>query len=217
MGGAPRLIPAGLGTCGMDEFVEPHVRRLVAEHLGVGIDDLLSGVSLRDDLAADSLDLVELTLALEDEFAIVVPERLVDDVRTFADLVRATGLLVRARCDAEKWGAEPAQRIWTRIVPPAGGLTRIVERTDWLTPYIAEAIGEDAMRAGPGATLDVTIAANSTEAFVRVQRQFAGLGKYGVLVTVHRHDGAVAPSLQRTADYLGEPRAVASRAHEPSC
>jgi acyl carrier protein len=69
----------------------------VAEHLGVGVDELLSGVSLRDDLAADSLDLIELALALEGEFAIVVPEWTLDEVRSFADLVRATGLLVRAR------------------------------------------------------------------------------------------------------------------------
>ena len=89
----------------MYAFVEPHVRRLVAEHLGVGREELLSGVSLRDDLAADSLDLVELAVALEGEFAIGVPERVLDEVRTYSDLVHATGLLIRLRCEADAAGA----------------------------------------------------------------------------------------------------------------
>jgi acyl carrier protein len=134
----------------MDEFVEPHVRRLVAEHLGVGVEELVTDVSLRDDLAADSLDLVELALALEGEFTIAVPERILDEVRTFGDLVRATSVLIRARCETEARGAEPA-RFSARIVPAAGESTGIFERTGWLTPYTAETIGEDAMRAGPGA------------------------------------------------------------------
>ena len=126
MAATPRRIPAGLGRWGTDEFVEPHVRRLVAEHLGVGVEELVSEVSLRDDLAADSLDLVELALALEGEFAIVVPERILDEVRTFGDLVCATGLLIRARSEAEAYGAEPAPHVLARIVPAAGGSTGIL-------------------------------------------------------------------------------------------
>src|SRR5689334_21489010 len=117
MAGTPRRIPVGLGRWGMDEFVEPHVRRLVAERLGVGVEELLSEVSLRDDLAADSLDLVELALALDGEFAIAVPERILDEVRTFGDLVCATGLLIRARREEEARGAEAAPRVSARIVP----------------------------------------------------------------------------------------------------
>src|SRR5205807_6343907 len=104
---------------------------------------------LRDDLAADSLDLVELALALESEFAIVVPERILDEVRTFRDLVRATGLLVRARCLAEARGPEPAPRIRARIVLASGESSGIAQRSGPLTPYLAEAITEDVVRAGP--------------------------------------------------------------------
>jgi acyl carrier protein len=86
----------------MCEFVEPRLRRLVAEHLGVGRGELLSTVSLRDDLAADSLDLLELTMALEEHFEIAVPELALHDVRTYGELVQATGLLVQARIDAER-------------------------------------------------------------------------------------------------------------------
>ena len=162
----------------MYEFVEQQVRCLVAEHLGVGLEELVSDVSLRDDLAADSLDLVELALALEGEFAIVVPERILDEVRTYGDLVHATGLLIRTRCEAESRGAEPLQPIWARIVPPAGEPRGTLERTGWLTPYIAETIAEDAVRAGRGARLERSTA----ESLARVEYQLARRGTRGVHV-----------------------------------
>jgi len=207
--GAPRSIPAGLGRWGIDEFVEPHVRHLVAEQLGVGVEELLSDVSLREDLAADSLDLVELAMAIEGAFAIVVPERMLDEVRTYRDLVHATALLIRARCAAEARGAEPPDRIWLRIVPAAGS-SGTLERTGWLTPYAAETIAEDAVRAGPGATLQLTIAAHTADGFVRAQRQFTRLWKRGVLVTVQRYDGLAPPPLPFTADRAVEPQQIAA-------
>jgi acyl carrier protein len=212
MAGMPQWIPVGLGTWGMDEFVEPHVRRLVAEHLAVGVEDLLSHVSLRDDLAADSLDLVELALALEGEFAIVVPERILDEVRTFGELVRAIGLRICARRDAEARGAEPAPRIWARIVPATGESTGTLERTGWLTPYTAETIREDAVRAGPGTRLEMTIAANTTEGFVRAQRRFAGLDRRGVRVSIQRDDELAPLPLQSIhVGCLAEARAQVDR------
>jgi acyl carrier protein len=86
----------------MCEFVEPHLRRLVADHLGVGREELVSNVSLRDDLAADSLDLAELTMKVEVHFAIVVPELALDAVRTYGELVHATGLLIQERLEADR-------------------------------------------------------------------------------------------------------------------
>src|SRR5207249_1486012 len=104
----------------MEEFVEPHVRRVVSDRLGVGVEELVSEVSLRDDLAADSLDLVELVMALEAEFAIVVPDRVLDRVRTYGDLVQTTGHLLRTRCEAEAHGAAAPLRIAERPpLPPA--------------------------------------------------------------------------------------------------
>src|SRR5213594_4379101 len=150
-----RRIPAVLGRSGMELFVEPSVRALIADHLGVGVEELVPGVSLRDDLAADSLDLVELAMALEAEFGIVVPERILDRVRTYGDLVQATGLLIHARREAEVRAAEPPLRMWARVLPPAGESGRRLERSGWLTPYTAEAIAEDAVRAGHGARLEV--------------------------------------------------------------
>ncbi len=188
----------------MYEFVEPHVRRLVVEHLGVGVEELVADVSLRDDLAADSLDLVELSMALEGEFAIVVPERILDEVRTYGDLIAATSLLIRARCEAEAGRAEGPARFWMRIVPAAGESSGTLERTGWLTPYTAETIAEDAVRAGRGARLEVTVGASTTEGIARVQRQFARLGKRGVQVIVRRDDRAAAPPVHSTPDPVAE-------------
>src|SRR5437867_166931 len=156
-------VPAVLGRSGMELFVEPSVRALIADQLGVGTEELVAEVSLRDELAADSLDLVELAMALEAEFAIVVPERTLDQMRTYGDLVQATGLLIRTRCEEEAGGAERPLRMWVRITPPAGGSAGTLERTGWLTPYTAETVAEDALRAGDGARLELTVAASTVE------------------------------------------------------
>src|SRR5213083_1816346 len=188
-------VPAVLGRSGMELLVEPSVRALIADHLGVGVEELVPGVSLREDLAADSLDLVELAMALEAEFGIVVPERLLDRVRTYGDLVRATGVLIRARRAAEVRAAEPPLRMWARVLPPAGESGGSLERAGWLTPYAAETIAKDAVRAGHGAQLEVTVAASADDIeLARVQHHFAWLGEHDVRVTVRRDDRAVAPS-----------------------
>src|SRR5262249_1882304 len=72
----------------MPQSVEPEIRRVVAERLGVGQEELTPEVSLFDDLAVDSLDMVELELALEDEFGIPpVPEHVLGAVRTYQQVV----------------------------------------------------------------------------------------------------------------------------------
>ena len=95
-----RAVPAGLGKWGLYTFLEPHVRRLASKHLSVASERLVCTASLRDDLAANPLNLRALTVALEGEFAIVLPSRVVDDVQSYADLVHATGMLVQRRAAA---------------------------------------------------------------------------------------------------------------------
>lgn len=50
------------------------VKRVIGEHLGKDESEVKDGSSLVADLGAGSLDLVEITMALEDEFAIEVPD-----------------------------------------------------------------------------------------------------------------------------------------------
>src|SRR5881628_2494895 len=87
----------------MQAALEPRVRCLVADTLGVGIDELAPEVSLTDELAADSLDLAELAARLEAELGLVVPERVLAHLRTYGDLVRAA--IAAARSGARLWRA----------------------------------------------------------------------------------------------------------------
>jgi acyl carrier protein len=170
-------------------YQELRVRRVVADSLGVRLEELLRDVSLRDDLAADSLDLVELALALEVKFGISVPERVLDWVRSYGDLVEATVDLIRARRAAESRSAEEPTRFVARVVPSEGRSGGILERGGWLTPYNVETIAEDALRAGRGARLEVTVAASTEDTgLARVRDDFACLGERGILVTVRRED-----------------------------
>ena len=70
------------------EAVIHRVSSLVGEQLGVEKADLVPEASLLDDLGADSLDVVELVMALEEEFGIEVPDDDVENIRTIQDIVR---------------------------------------------------------------------------------------------------------------------------------
>jgi acyl carrier protein len=67
--------------------VEAHVRLVVADCLGVTVDDLGPTVSLADDLAVDSLDLLEVVFALEAELGMPLPNDALDGIRTYGDLL----------------------------------------------------------------------------------------------------------------------------------
>ena len=54
--------------------IEDRVKKIVAEQLGVKEDEVSNESSFVDDLGADSLDTVELVMALEDEFDTVIPD-----------------------------------------------------------------------------------------------------------------------------------------------
>jgi acyl carrier protein len=89
-------------------YQELRVRRVVADTLGLGLEELVREVSLRDDLAADSLDLVELALTLEAKFGITVPDRVLDLVRSYGDLVEATVNLIRGAARPSRSAEQPA-------------------------------------------------------------------------------------------------------------
>jgi acyl carrier protein len=76
--------------------LEARIRAVVAVSLGVALDELTPDVSLTDELAADSLDVLEVGLALEREFAISLPEGELRNVRTFGELLATTAPLVSA-------------------------------------------------------------------------------------------------------------------------
>ena len=70
----------------MGTDLEARVRALVAEQLGIDIAEITPKASILDDLGADSLDVVELVMSLEDAFDIEVPDEEVEGMRTIADI-----------------------------------------------------------------------------------------------------------------------------------
>ncbi len=64
------------------------VHSIVTDQLGVDEASLSPEANLLDDLGADSLDVVELVMALEEEFSIEVPDDEVENIRTVGDIVQ---------------------------------------------------------------------------------------------------------------------------------
>ena len=63
------------------------VESIVGMQLGLDVAPFGPDASLHDDLGADSLDVVELVMALEEEFKISVPDEDVENIRTLRDIV----------------------------------------------------------------------------------------------------------------------------------
>ena len=72
----------------MSHDLVDRIRSIVADQLGVELVDCSADASILDDLGADSLDVVELVMAIEDEFDIEVPDEAAESIRTIADVER---------------------------------------------------------------------------------------------------------------------------------
>jgi acyl carrier protein len=166
--------------------LETGIRSVVADVLGVGADELAPEVSLIDDLAADSLDLAELAVALETDLGLRIPERVLGAVRTYGDLLAAAGTLAGAHGPrTAAWEPVVAVPVFARLVGAAPAV--VFERSETLTPYAVETITEDAVHGGPGTTLELTVPHDTTPAaLARVRACFAGLPRHGVAVSVRR-------------------------------
>jgi acyl carrier protein len=64
------------------------VREIIAEKLSINEDDITMDSSFVDDLNADSLDLVELMMALEDELDTEIPDEEAENFKTVGDVVK---------------------------------------------------------------------------------------------------------------------------------
>ena len=64
------------------------VKEVVAEQLGVNAADVKEDSKFVDDLGADSLDVVELVMALEEKFDIEIPDENAESIATVADAVK---------------------------------------------------------------------------------------------------------------------------------
>ena len=67
--------------------LEQRVTALIVEQLGVSKDEIVANASFIDDLGADSLDIVELVMSMEEEFDIEIPDEDAEKIQTIGDAV----------------------------------------------------------------------------------------------------------------------------------
>ena len=63
------------------------MKEIIAEQLGVDEDEILPETSFKEDLGADSLDLFELTMALEEEYDVEIPSEDLANIATVEDVI----------------------------------------------------------------------------------------------------------------------------------
>tara|TARA_B100001250_G_scaffold414631_1_gene455015 strand:+ start:14402 stop:14635 length:234 start_codon:yes stop_codon:yes gene_type:complete len=67
--------------------IEDQVKSIISEQLGVKLEDIRNDASFVDDLGADSLDTVELVMALEEEFNAEIPDEVAEKITTVQNAI----------------------------------------------------------------------------------------------------------------------------------
>lgn len=67
--------------------IEDRLKKIIADQLGVDESQVIPSASFEEDLNADSLDLVELIMSLEEEFGIEISEEDAEKIRTVGDAI----------------------------------------------------------------------------------------------------------------------------------
>lgn len=71
-----------------DKPIEQRVKDIIVEQLGVKPDQVTPEAKFIEDLGADSLDTVELVMALEEEFSIEVPDEQAEKLQSVGDVIK---------------------------------------------------------------------------------------------------------------------------------
>ncbi len=64
------------------------IREILADQFDVDADEITADTDIEQEFQADSLDIVDLMMSIEDEFDIEVPDSAVDEIKTVGDLVK---------------------------------------------------------------------------------------------------------------------------------
>lgn len=67
--------------------IEARIREIIAEQLGLRIEEIKNEASFLEDLGADSLDIVELIMAMEEEFDVEIPDEDAEKMLTVQDTI----------------------------------------------------------------------------------------------------------------------------------
>ncbi|HET9552057.1 MAG TPA: acyl carrier protein [Anaeromyxobacteraceae bacterium] len=71
----------------MSANIEQKVKGIIAENLGVSEEEIKPTSSFIEDLGADSLDIVELVMQMEEEFEVEIPDEEAENIKTVQDAV----------------------------------------------------------------------------------------------------------------------------------
>jgi len=71
--------------------IDEKVKKIIEEKLSVNADQITNEAKFAEDLKADSLDTVELVMALEDEFGLDIPDEEADKIKTVQDAIDYIG------------------------------------------------------------------------------------------------------------------------------
>ena len=63
------------------------IKSILAEQLDADIDQMTMDTDIAKDLGADSLDVVELLMSIEDEFSVEIPDEEIENIKTIGELV----------------------------------------------------------------------------------------------------------------------------------
>ena len=87
-----------------DKPIEEKVKDIIVEQLGVNPEQVTPTASFIEDLGADSLDIVELVMAFEEEFSVEVPDEDAEKLQTVGDVIN----YIKERAKSGGSGAAPA-------------------------------------------------------------------------------------------------------------
>ena len=71
-----------------DKSIADRIKDIIVEQLGVNADQIIPGAKFIEDLGADSLDIVELIMALEEEFGTEIPDEEAEKLQTVGDVAK---------------------------------------------------------------------------------------------------------------------------------
>ena len=63
------------------------IREILADQLDANVDEMTMDTRIAEDLGADSLDVVEMLMGVEDEFGIEIPDDAIEDLKTIGNVV----------------------------------------------------------------------------------------------------------------------------------
>lgn len=63
------------------------IREILADQLDANVDEMTMDTRIAEDLGADSLDVVEMLMSVEDEFGIEIPDDAIEDLKTIGNVV----------------------------------------------------------------------------------------------------------------------------------